>query len=133
MGQFDAGWRGSYAEPMTEPTDTKQAPGLAATIALYAVARIGLVAVVAALLTLVDVPLLIAVLVAIIVALPLSMVLFRGLRARLDAAVAVAGARRSTERAALRARLRGEDDGQAKVNPGSADEPAQSQADTGQN
>ena len=85
------------------------APGLPTTIALYALARVGLVAVVAAVLGLVGVPLLIAVLVAIVVALPLSMVLFRGLRSRLDAALAVAGERRSAERAVLRARLRGED------------------------
>lgn len=83
-------------------------PGLAATVALYALARIGIVAVVAALLTLAGVPLLVSVLIGLIVALPLSMVLFRGLRARLDRAIAAKTARRGAERDSLRAQLRGE-------------------------
>ena len=84
-------------------------PGLAVTIALYALARLALVAVVAGLLALAGVPIILAVLLGLIVALPLSMVLFRGMRVRLDTAIAVAGARRSAERDALRARLRGEE------------------------
>ncbi|MBW0119306.1 DUF4229 domain-containing protein [Pseudonocardia abyssalis] len=89
---------------MTSPP----APGLLPTIGLYALARLGLVAVVAALLALAGVPVLVAVLVGLIVALPLSMVLFRGLRSRLDAALAEASRRRGVEREALRSRLRGE-------------------------
>ncbi|MFC4942552.1 DUF4229 domain-containing protein [Pseudonocardia sp. GCM10023141] len=93
---------------MTTPTSST-APGVPLTIALYVLARLGLVAVVTAVMMLAGVPFLISLLVAFIVALPLSMVLFRGLRARLDTALAVAGQRRSAEREALRARLRGED------------------------
>nr|WP_075315245.1 DUF4229 domain-containing protein [Pseudonocardia sp. Ae707_Ps1] len=77
-------------------------------MALYAFARLGLVAVIALLLGFAGVPLLVALLVALVVALPLSMVLFRGLRARLDRAVATATARRSAERESLRAQLRGD-------------------------
>lgn len=84
-------------------------PGLAATIWLYALARLGLVAVVAGVLVLAGVPFLISLLVGLIVALPLSMVLFRGLRGRLDGALAEVRERRSVERAALRGRLRGDD------------------------
>jgi Protein of unknown function (DUF4229) len=93
--------------PSTQPAPSR--PGLPATVALYALARLGLVAVIAVVLALVGVPVLVSVLVALIVALPLSMVLFRGLRARLDSALAVAQERRSVEREALRSRLRGDE------------------------
>ncbi|QJY46323.1 DUF4229 domain-containing protein [Pseudonocardia broussonetiae] len=89
---------------MTSPS----APGLLPTVGLYALARLGLVALVAVLLVLAGVPVVVSVLVALIVALPLSMVLFRGLRSRLDAALAESSRRRSVEREALRSRLRGE-------------------------
>jgi len=91
------------------PSTSRREPGLVVTLALYALARLGLVAVVAGLLALTGVPGILAVLIGLVVALPLSMVLFRGLRTRLDTAVAVAGERRSVERDALRARLRGDD------------------------
>jgi len=93
----------------TGSSSAGQRPGLAATVALYALARVGIVAVVALLLALVGVPLAVAVLVGLIVALPLSMVTFRGLRGRLDSALSEAHRRRATERAALRARLRGDE------------------------
>lgn len=115
----------SFPPPTGSPADG-QGPGLAATVALYALARLGLVAVVTVLLLLAGVPFFIALLVGLVVALPLSMVLFRGLRGRLDSALAQAHERRSAERSALRARLRG--DGPV---PGS-DEPAQQQPDSGQ-
>jgi hypothetical protein len=99
----------------SSPASTQ--PGLGATVALYSLARLGLLAVIALALVLAGVPALIAVLVALIVALPLSMVLFRGLRARLDEALAIARQRRSVEREALRARLRG-DEPPAEVAPG---------------
>ncbi len=89
---------------MSTPTP----PGLVSAVGLYTLARLGLVALIAAVLGLVGVPLVIAILVALIVALPLSMVLFRGLRSRLDLAVAEITRRRAVEREALRARLRGE-------------------------
>src|SRR5690349_24880306 len=92
----------------TSPAPTR--PGLGLTIALYALARLGLLALIALVLVLAGVPALIAVLVALIVALPLSMVLFRGLRARLDEALTATRERRSVEREALRARLRGDDE-----------------------
>jgi threonine/homoserine/homoserine lactone efflux protein len=85
-------------------------PGIAGVLALYSLARIGLLAVIAGLLVLAGTPLVIAVLVALVVALPLSMLLFRGLRARLDEAVETARARRAAQRAALRAGLRGSPD-----------------------
>lgn len=91
---------------MTSPAPTP--PGLPVTVGLYALARLGLVAVIAAVLALAGVPVVIAVLVALIVALPLSMVLFRGLRGRLDAAIEEASRRRGVEREALRSRLRGD-------------------------
>jgi Protein of unknown function (DUF4229) len=92
------------------PSPTSREPGLAVTVLLYTLARLGLVAVVAGLLVIAGVPVLLSVLIGLIVALPLSMVLFKGLRVRLDAAIAVSGARRSAEREALRSRLRGDDD-----------------------
>jgi hypothetical protein len=89
-------------------TRSSERPGFATVLALYSLARLGLVAVVAGLLLLAGAPLVIAVLVALVVALPLSMWLFRGLRSGLDEALAAARARRGAERAALRARLRGD-------------------------
>jgi hypothetical protein len=103
---------------------SRPAPGLAATIALYTVARIGLVAVLGALLALAGVPVLLALLLALVVALPLSLVVFRGLRARLDLALAESGRRRGAQREALRARLRGDEPGgtvEGVAEPASAD------------
>ncbi|MEQ3539820.1 DUF4229 domain-containing protein [Pseudonocardia tropica] len=100
---------------MTSPTPPQAAareragePGPATTVALYTLARLGLLAVVTVVLALIGVPWLVALLVALVVALPLSMVLFRGLRQRLDRAIAASTARRSSERASLRAQLRGD-------------------------
>ncbi|MCO7197191.1 DUF4229 domain-containing protein, partial [Pseudonocardia sp. McavD-2-B] len=100
---------------MTSPTPPQAAareragePGLATTVALYTLARLGLLAVLTVVLALIGVPWLVALLVALVVALPLSMVLFRGLRERLDRAIAASTARRSSERASLRAQLRGD-------------------------
>ena len=109
---------------MSAPADPRarsaREPGLAATVALYALARLGLLALIAALLLVAGTPFVIALLVALIVALPLSMLVFRGLRTRLDVALAAARARRGEERAALRARLRGEPEPPAT---GSGDRP----------
>ena len=91
------------------PDGGPREPGLAATVALYTLARLGLLAVIAGVLYVVGVPLLLALLVALVVALPLSMLVFRGLRTRLDAALAAAGSRRRTERDDLRKRLRGDE------------------------
>ena len=99
---------------MTAPTEPRASrpagePGLAATLALYGLARLGLLALISGLLLLAGTPLIISLLVGLIVALPLSMLVFRGLRARLDVAVNASQARRAEERAALRARLRGDE------------------------
>jgi hypothetical protein len=124
------------ASPQTGPPPTERGPGLAATFGLYALARLGLVAIVAALLLVAGVPLLIALLVALIVALPLSMVLFRGLRGRLDAALAQVRERRARERDALRSRLRGDADAaqeaERATGGGRSDEPAERESDAGQ-
>ena len=95
------------------PSTATGTPGVASVLALYGLARLGLVAVIAGVLLLAGTPLVISLLVALIVALPLSMLLFRGLRARLDTALAIARARRAEQRDALRAGLRGD--------PGSGD------------
>ena len=73
-------------------------------IALYTAARIGLLAVIAFLLTLAHVPLLIAIAVGLVLAWPLSLVLLRGLNARIAAALT----ERRAERLKMRAELRGE-------------------------
>jgi membrane protein implicated in regulation of membrane protease activity len=119
---------------MTTPTPTERQPGLAATVALYTVSRLALVAFVTALLVLAGVPFLLAVLIALIVALPLSMVLFRGLRARLDDALSTARERRGREREALRAKLRGDVAAEPAAEPPvtASDEPSGGEADRGQ-
>jgi hypothetical protein len=110
------------------PDTTGAAPGVAGVLALYGLARIGLLGVIAGLLLLAGTPLVIALLVALIVALPLSMLLFRGLRARLDEALAIARAQRGAQREALRAGLRGDPD--PVRDPGSGDR-HQGQPDAG--
>ena len=109
-------------------TDGTREPGLVATVALYAFARLVLVAIVAGLLALAGVPVILAILIGLIVALPLSMVLFRGLRTRLDTAIAVAGERRGAEREVLRARLRGD----AEPGADGSDDAAERQPHSGQ-
>jgi hypothetical protein len=119
---------------MTVPTPPATArsrePGLAATLALYTAARIGVVAVIAVLLSLTGMPVLLALLIALVVALPLSTVLFRGLRARLDTALAQRGARRREQRDALRAELRGER-GAGAGEPSEPERPADGESDAG--
>lgn len=117
---------------MTSPSPTERQPGLAAAVALYTAARVGLVALVTALLMLAGAPFVIAVLVALIVALPLSMVLFRGLRARLESALSTTRERRAREREALRARLRGDGPGSSDPPLGASDEPSDREGDRGQ-
>ncbi len=77
-------------------------------IVRYGAARAALVAVIAAVLTWVGVPLLVAILIGLVVALPLSLLLFSSLRKDLDNALAVSGARRREQKERLRAQLRGE-------------------------
>jgi hypothetical protein len=78
-------------------------------IALYSAVRIGLVAVVTAVLLLFGVPLLVSLAVAVVVGFPLGLLLFRPLNERVTAGLAQRGAQRDAERARLRAQLRGEE------------------------
>jgi hypothetical protein len=77
-------------------------------LALYTVARLGLIAAVAALLLLFDVPLLVSLAIAIVVSFPLGLLLFRGLNQRVTTGLAERGANRHAVREQLRAELRGE-------------------------
>lgn len=78
-------------------------------LALYTLARLGLVAVVTVVLVLLDVPFLVSLAVAIVVGFPTGLLLFRGLNRRVTAGLAARGAARHTERERLRAELRGDD------------------------
>lgn len=90
---------------------------LARNLALYTLARLGLVVVLAAVIVLVarlirvDIPLIVAALFALIIAMPLSLTLFKKLRARVNEDIAVVDEKRRKDKAQLRARLRGEDGG----------------------
>jgi Protein of unknown function (DUF4229) len=81
---------------------------LARDLALYSVARLALVTVVALLLMLVGVPLLVSALLAMVLALPLSMLLLGRLRGRVNTGLAVVAERRKAERDRLRQQLQGE-------------------------
>jgi uncharacterized membrane protein len=89
---------------------------LVRNLALYTLARLGLVVVIAALivgvakLIGVDVPVIVAALFALIVAMPLSLTLFKKLRVKVNEDIAVVDARRRQDKAQLRARLRGDDE-----------------------
>lgn len=102
-----------------QPTQPEEAPsgpssaqvaGRAAyrNLALYLLVRLALVAAVAGVLLLFDVPLLIALAVGVVLGFPLAMVLFRGLGHRVAEGLAAKGAAREAERERLRAQLRGE-------------------------
>jgi hypothetical protein len=78
-------------------------------LALYTLARLGLVAVVTVVLVLLDVPFLVSLAVAIVVGFPTGLLLFRGLNRRVTAGLAARGAARHAERERLRAELRGDD------------------------
>ena len=87
---------------------------LARDLALYTVARLALVAVIAvaivfgAKLAGVEVPILVALIFALLIALPLSLVLFAKLRRRVNEDIAVVDERRRRDKAELRAKLRGD-------------------------
>ncbi|WP_092977204.1 DUF4229 domain-containing protein [Actinopolyspora lacussalsi] len=98
---------------------------LARDITLYTVARFGLLAVLAAVLMLFDVPLLVALAVAVVVAMPLSLVVFAGLRRRVATGMAERAAERSERKEQLRAQLRGEADS-VESDPPVDDEPSDS-------
>ncbi len=83
-------------------------------VALYSLARLGLVVVLALLIIYVprvfgvEIPLLVAALFAVLIALPVSLVLFKTLRRRVNEGIAAVDERRRTDRADLENRLRGE-------------------------
>ncbi|HEX5405215.1 MAG TPA: DUF4229 domain-containing protein [Pseudonocardiaceae bacterium] len=83
-------------------------PHVGRDLGLYVLARFGLVAAVAAVLTLINVPLLISIAVGLIVGVPLSMVVLRGWHERVAAGLAARGAVRRAARDELRAELRGD-------------------------
>jgi hypothetical protein len=78
-------------------------------LVLYTLARLGLIALVAVVLVLFDVPLLVSLAIAIVVGFPLGLLAFRALNQRVTAGLAARGAERAEQRARLRAQLRGED------------------------
>lgn len=102
-------------------TDASQNPApsakgkLARDLALYTLARLGLVVLVAALivgvskLVGVEVPLLVAAIFSVIIALPLSLVLFAKLRTRVNVQIAAVDEKRRRDRDDLRSKLRGDD------------------------
>jgi hypothetical protein len=77
-------------------------------LTLYVLARFVLVAVVATVLTLINVPLLISIMVGLVVGLPVSMVVLRGWHTKVAAGLAARGMVRRAARDRLRAELRGE-------------------------
>lgn len=83
-------------------------PNLARDIALYTVARLGMVAAVTALLVQTTVPLLVALAVAVVVVMPLSLLVFGKLRRRVAVGMAERTAERRARREELRAQLRGD-------------------------
>lgn len=84
-------------------------------VALYSVARLGLVVLLAVVILFggklfgVEVPLIVAALFAVLIALPLSLVLFAKLRKRVNLDIAAVDEKRRTDKADLHAKLRGED------------------------
>ncbi len=93
-----------------QPDTPRPGRSLAADIALYTVARFGLLAALAAVLVVFGVPLLVALAVAVVVAMPLSLVVFGRLRRRVAAGMAERSERRRLRKEELRAQLRGERD-----------------------
>jgi hypothetical protein len=77
-------------------------------LALYTVARLGLVAVVTAVLMLFDVPFLVSLAIAVVLGFPLGLLLFRGLNNRVTGGLAERGAERHAARERLRAELKGD-------------------------
>ncbi|MGB3773394.1 MAG: DUF4229 domain-containing protein [Rhodococcus sp. (in: high G+C Gram-positive bacteria)] len=110
---------------MTDPTSNMSgAPGspeggsakgrLVRDLGLYTLARLALIAVVAAIIFFgaaavgVDIPLLVAMVFALVVAFPLSLVLFKTLRRRVNEDIAAVDEKRRRDRDDLRSRLRGD-------------------------
>ncbi|MFF2557779.1 DUF4229 domain-containing protein [Nocardia sp. NPDC058058] len=101
---------------MSDATPTESAGRrLAKHLALYTVARLGLVVVIAAIIlgvaaiVKVDIPLIVAALFALLIAMPLSLLLFKKLRTQVNKDIAEVDAKRRSDREQLMTRLRGED------------------------
>lgn len=92
---------------------------MTAAVAKYALARLVLVALVAAVLAWAGVPVLIAVMIGLVVAMPLAMMLLPRLRTEMNVALAEAGRRRRAQKQLLRAQLRGEPAPEPDEPPGS--------------
>ncbi|WP_331852582.1 DUF4229 domain-containing protein [Gordonia insulae] len=98
-------------------TDHKQPTvgSVALSVALYTLARLALVVVVAAIimgvgaLVGVEVPLLVAAVFGVLIALPLGMVMFKSLRLRVNGQIAAVDAARKQRHDDLQSRLRGSD------------------------
>jgi hypothetical protein len=86
-------------------------PHVGRDLALYVLARFSLVAVVAAVLTLINVPLLVSIAVGLVIGLPVSMIALRGWHTKVAAGLAARGMVRRAARDELRAELRGEASG----------------------
>ncbi|WP_040813571.1 DUF4229 domain-containing protein [Nocardia concava] len=89
---------------------------LARNLALYTVARLGLVAVITAVImgvaaaVQVSIPLIVALLFGLLIAMPLSLVLFKKLRAQVNRDIAAVDAKRRKDREQLMSRLQGKDE-----------------------
>ena len=97
-------------QQQVERADQAGQPSLGRDLALYTVARLGMVVGVAGVLVLLGAPLLVAAAVSVIVVMPLSMLVFGGLRRRVATGLAERSAERKARRDHLRAQLRGEAD-----------------------
>lgn len=94
----------------TEPAAELRVPdGLGRDLVLYSLARFGIIAVVAVVLSVVGVPLVLGLAAGLIVGLPLAMLLFRGWHNRVSHGLGVRAAIRREQRDKLRAELRGEE------------------------
>ena len=78
-------------------------------LALYTVARLGLIVVGTVVLLLFKLPLLVALAIAIVVGFPLGILAFRPLNRKVTAGLAERGAERAAQRERLRAELRGDE------------------------
>jgi hypothetical protein len=106
------------SRPDGVPADPPPVPAgrrLARNLVFYTLARLLLVAVIAAVIVVVarvlnvDIPVIVALLFALIVALPLSLVLFKRLRTQVNQDIAAVDEKRRNDKAQLRARMRGEE------------------------
>jgi uncharacterized protein DUF4229 len=100
----------AQADQPTPVAELRVPDGLGRDLVLYSIARFGIVAVVAVVLSLVGVPLVLGLAAGLILGLPVAMLLFRGWHNRVSTGLAVRAAIRREQRATLRAELRGQAD-----------------------